>query len=84
MDDSMEKDNFLRNWDREFQTTIKVLKAYPIERQDYKPHEKSKSAKDLSWVFAAEEKSIIFGILAGQIDFRNMPSPPESMKECIS
>ena len=84
MEDSMEKDNFLRNWDREFQTTIKVLKAYPLERQDYKPHEKSKSAKDLSWIFAAEEKSIISGIITGQIDFRNMPSPPENMKECIS
>ena len=43
-----EKDMFITTWEREFQTTLKVLKAYPSDKLDLKPAEKSKSAKDLT------------------------------------
>lgn len=35
-----EKETFLNTWEREFQTTLKVLKAYPPDKLDLKPHER--------------------------------------------
>jgi len=78
------KEQFIQAWEREFATTLKVLKAYPQERQDYKPNEKSKSAKELAWVFAAEEMSMISGVIAGNIDWGKMAKAPGTMKEVIS
>lgn len=78
-----EKDTLLNTWEREFQTTLKVLKAYPIHRHDFKPHEKSRSARELAWTFVIEEEAAIQGALSGKINFQ--PSnPPITMQEVIS
>lgn len=45
---------FLDTFDRECQTTLKVLRAYPEDKLDLKPSDKSKTARELAWVFAAE------------------------------
>lgn len=77
------KEQFVNTWEREFQTTLKVLKAYPHDRQDYKPHEKSKSAKELAWIFASEESVAFPGIIAGKIDWTAMPKAPDTFKEVL-
>jgi len=51
-----EKDQLLTTWEREFPTTLKVLKSYPVGKADMKPHERSRSAKELAWNFVIEEK----------------------------
>jgi uncharacterized damage-inducible protein DinB len=78
-----EKEMYLQTWEREFQTTLKILKAYPQEKLDLRPAEKSRSAKDLLWTFVMEEK-VIDGVVKGQIDFTNMPKPPAMKQEIIS
>ncbi len=78
-----EKDNFLNSWNGEFQTTLKVLNAYPNDRPDFKPHERSRSAKELAWTFVIEEKGAVAGVISGKIDFNNMPKPPATFKEVI-
>jgi uncharacterized damage-inducible protein DinB len=79
-----EKEMFLNTWEREYQTTMKVLKAFPPEKQDFKPTtEKTKSAKDLAFVFVSE-LSMIDGITKGQIDFMGMPKPPATFGEVLS
>jgi uncharacterized damage-inducible protein DinB len=79
-----QKKMFIDAWEREFQTTLKVLKAFPEERQDMKPHEKSKSALQLAWVFPSEENAFIPGVVSGKIDFGKGPAMPKTMKEVIS
>jgi uncharacterized damage-inducible protein DinB len=79
-----EKDMFIATWEREFQTTLKVLKALPSDKADLKPAEKSKSAKDLAWVFFAEEGVMIDGVCKGKLDFTSMPKPPATLHEVIS
>jgi len=73
------KQQFLDAYDREHATTMRVLRAYPEGKLDLTPHEKSKSARDLAWVFVMER-----GL--GEMVFRNnfpegmtgeMPEPPE-------
>jgi uncharacterized damage-inducible protein DinB len=79
-----EKDMFINTWEREFQTTLKILKAYPTDKINLKPSEKSKSAKDLAWTFVAEEGVIIDGVCKGKIDFASMPPAPATFQEVIS
>ena len=78
------KNAFLDSWEREFQITLKILKAFPENRQDYKPHEMSKTAKDLAWLFANEERVIFEGIVNGNIEWDKMSQAPETMKEVIA
>lgn len=79
-----EKEMFITTWEREFQTTLKVLKALPADKANLKPAEKSKSAKDLAWVFVAEEGVIIDGVCKGKVDFSTMPSPPATLHEVVT
>jgi uncharacterized damage-inducible protein DinB len=78
------KEMFLKAWDMEFQTTMKVLMAYPEHRQDYRPHEKSRSALELAWTFVVEERAGIAGAMNGKLDFQNIAQPPKTYKEALS
>ncbi|HVT02210.1 MAG TPA: DinB family protein [Thermoanaerobaculia bacterium] len=51
---SNRKQAFLDTYDREHATTMRVLHAYPEDKQDLRPHSKCKTARELAWVFVAE------------------------------
>ena len=51
---STAKQTFLAAYDREHATTVKVLRAYPLDQLDLRPHPKLKTARELAWVFALE------------------------------
>ena len=71
-----EKELFLQLWEREFATTLKVLRAYPTGKDDFKPAEKSNTAKNLVWTLVIEQH-IALGMVSGGVDFsRGMPSAP--------
>ena len=78
------KEQFLKVWEKEYQTTMKVLKSFPENRQDYKPHEISKSAKELAWTIAGEERTMFVGAANGNFDWSTMVKAPETMKEVLS
>lgn len=48
------KEAFLEVYDREHATTMKVLRAYPTDRLDLRPHAMCKTARELAWVFVLE------------------------------
>jgi uncharacterized damage-inducible protein DinB len=79
-----EKDQFIQAWEREYQTTLKVLKEYPADKLAMKPAEKSRTAKDLAWTFVTEEMAMVGGAVKGTVDFQNLPKPPATMGEIIS
>lgn len=78
-----EKEHFLKAWNDEFQTTVKVLKAFPEEKKDLKPAEKLKTARELAWVFANEEDVMFRGIMDGNIDWSKMKPAPDTMSDII-
>lgn len=79
-----ERNQFIQTWEREFQTTLKVLKAYPADKLDLKPAEKSKSARELLFVFA-NEQHFFSQILDGALDFTSSaPQPPATLEEIVS
>ena len=77
------KEIFLRIWDREAKTTAKVFRAFPLASLDVKPHERSRSIRDLAWQCVIDER-VIEKIIEGANDLRNVPPsppPPETMEE---
>ncbi|HEV8539407.1 MAG TPA: DinB family protein [Bacteroidota bacterium] len=68
-----EKDMFLNTWQREFATTLKILKQLPADKASFKPAaEKTKSAKDLATMFITE-LGVVDGVVKGKIDFGGQP-----------
>ena len=49
------KQQFLDAYGREHATTMRVLRAFPEDKLELQPHPKSKTARDLAWVFALEK-----------------------------
>ncbi len=60
-----ERDMFLKTWEREFQTTLKVLKTFPTDKLEFKPHERSMSARNLAWSFPMEDRMAVLGAANG-------------------
>jgi uncharacterized damage-inducible protein DinB len=48
------KQLFLDWYDREHERTMRALRAYPADKLDLKPHELSKTARELAWMFVLE------------------------------
>ena len=54
---------------------LKVLKAMPEGRLDYRPDPKSRTAAELAWVLAAEEEALLALLDTGTIDWKETPPP---------
>ena len=70
-----EKDQFIEAWTREYATSLKLLRAYPKGKDEFRPAEKSRNARELAWIFMMEEK-VIEAISAGELTFMNPPPAP--------
>lgn len=79
-----EKQKFQDAWDRESATTLKVLRAFPADKIDLKPHPTCRSAKDLAWTFVFEG---VAGSQAVQGEMKfpppNMPAKPATWQDMI-
>jgi uncharacterized damage-inducible protein DinB len=45
---------FLDAYQREHEITMRVLRAYPTDQLDLRPHPKCKTAREVAWVFVLE------------------------------
>jgi len=79
-----EKEMFIDGWDREYGTTMKVLRAFPTTKLDMKPAEHSRSARELAWVFVGGERWLE-GILKGDVmaGGENPGKAPSSMNDIL-
>ena len=70
-----EKEMFLNNWQREFGTTMKILKQMPADKASFRPAaDKARSAKEIATVFI-QELGVVDGVVNGKIEFGGaMPS----------
>ncbi len=81
---STEKDTLARNHQRESATTLNLLKALPADQADLKPHAKSRTAKELAFVLANQER-FYTQATAGIGDFALLANPaPATMAEVIA
>ena len=72
---------FVSTWEQEFQTTLRVFSNYPPDRLEYRPHEISRTARELMWTIITEEEDIVDGCLRGNITFRE--AKPPTTREAI-
>jgi len=79
-----EKEMFVTTWEREFATTLKVLRSLPEDKASFRPPgAKTRSAKELAEVFAGE-LGMADMVVKGKIDFSGgMPKFP-TYKDVIS
>lgn len=71
-----EKDMFLQSFEREVATTLKLLRAFPVDKSDFRPAEKSRSARELAGIFTMEQ-GLAARAIAGTLDFSKGGSPPQ-------
>ncbi|HXG58540.1 MAG TPA: DinB family protein [Thermoanaerobaculia bacterium] len=87
MPSSKAKQDYLDTCDREHAITMKVLRAYPEEKLDLRPHPKSKSARELAWVFVLERG---LGTMVWHDHFAKgqamgeAPKPPEAWSDILA
>lgn len=77
-------EQFLQAWKMESATTLKVLKAYPSEKADFKPHERSQTAKALAWNFVLGQVSVQQALDGTFTIPPNFPSAPQTWQEIIN
>ncbi|HXW55427.1 MAG TPA: DinB family protein [Candidatus Cybelea sp.] len=80
---SSSRETFLRVWEREFRTTLRVLRAFPEGALGGKPHERSRTARDLAWQCVIDEGLI--GTIPERTvhELRNAPprpGPPDTIE----
>jgi uncharacterized damage-inducible protein DinB len=68
---------FLDTYQRERAITLKVLRAFPPEQSELKPHERSSRARQLAWTFVIEERLMILALREGAV-LGGFAPPPDS------
>jgi uncharacterized damage-inducible protein DinB len=66
---SREHSQFLASWEREAQSTLKMLRALPVEQYDFRPDPGGRSIGEMAWHLAEIDAYIGDGVVNGQIDF---------------
>ncbi len=57
---------------------LRVLKALPADRFNYRPHERSPSTADIVWTLALETKACCEMIDSGSVDWNPPPAPAKA------
>ena len=57
------KQQFIKRFETEFATTMRVLRAFPADQGDFKPHPRSLSARELCSRFVQEQSLLSRGLM---------------------
>lgn len=77
-----ERDHLIASFQREFETTQKVLKAYPAEKSELKPAEKLKNARELGWMLVMNQM-VVVPTMAGDLKPTGFPEAPKTWNEVL-
>ena len=70
-----EKEMFLNSYEKEFETTLEFLNAYPADKLDFRPKPQLQSAIELAWYFPEEDRMLVSGALDGDVVLKKNPLP---------
>lgn len=80
------KQQFLETYEREHAITMKLLRAYPTDKLDLKPHTLCKTARELAWVFVLERRlggMLMENVFASGPPSGSAPAAPDSWPELL-
>jgi uncharacterized damage-inducible protein DinB len=66
---------YSKRWEPEVPAFVRVLRALPADKLDYKPHERSTSAGDLAWQVTEELRVLTAVDDGGVINWESRPRP---------
>jgi uncharacterized damage-inducible protein DinB len=78
------KQSFLEKYERNHANTLRVLKAFPGDKSEFRPHERSSSAHKLAWTFVVEESLMLKGARGEQVLGGGFPPPPDTWDQVIA
>ena len=87
MSESDARQLFLNAYEREHEITMRVLRAYPTDQLELRPHPRAKTARELAWVFVAERglgTHVMEDAFASGGPSGEPPAAPESWDEILS
>jgi uncharacterized damage-inducible protein DinB len=73
------KQQFLEAFEREHERTMRVLRAYPDDETDFRPHERSRTAREVAWPMVLGQERLMTKALTTGFDWSKPPgAPPEA------
>jgi uncharacterized damage-inducible protein DinB len=70
------KQQFLDAFEQEQARTVRVLHAYPDEHSDFKPHERSNSARQIAWPIVLGQERLMVRALTTGFDWSKPSGAP--------
>lgn len=77
------KQRLLDRYQNDHEKTLKVLKAFPADRSEFRPHERSNTALHLAWTFVIEERLLLKAIRGEQVLGSGFSSPPDTWEAVL-
>ena len=78
------KRQYLEMFAREFPTTLRVMRAYPAGKDDFKPHERSFPASRLVHTFTMEN-GVVYKAVRGELTMPpDLPPAPATFAEAVA
>ena len=75
------KQQFLNAYEQEHQKTMRLLRAFPPDKTEIRPHPKMKTARELAYMFAAERglgTNVLNDVFGSGRQPGTMPATPQS------
>lgn len=69
------KEFFIKHWEKEATATRKVISRIPEDKSDYRADPKARTAREIAWLVAREEASLVDGLEKGAFDWVEVPCP---------
>lgn len=66
---------FVKRFKAERPAFVKVLRALPDDRLDYKPHERNSAAGEIAWFLVLELRSLVQVLETGEMHWTQEPNP---------
>lgn len=79
-----EIDAYRNTFEREYQTTRKLLHAYPPEKASLRPAEKLRSAQELAWMMTLNQMVPVPALDMNELTGADMPKPPATWNEILA
>jgi len=78
------KQQFREAFEREHDTTMRVLRAYPDDQGDFRPHARSRTAREVAWPIALGQERLMVKALTTGFDWSKPPGAPPPAPERMS
>lgn len=66
---------FIEQFDAERPKFLSVIRALPNDKLDYKPHERSSSARGIAWFLVLSLRALVDLVQAGENHWKQEPAP---------